>query len=69
MKEIQEVFNLTLLDTLVILVGTPSSGSALDNTNILIGLGILKPSIDQSIGLLTAIVPLRTTLRKIISST
>jgi hypothetical protein len=31
-QEIQEVFKLTLLDTLVTLVGTPSSGSTSDNT-------------------------------------
>jgi hypothetical protein len=49
MQEIQEVFKLTLLDTLVTPVGTPSSGSALDNTCIQTSLGILKPSIDQSI--------------------
>jgi hypothetical protein len=33
-QEIQEVLNLTLLETLVTLVGTPSSGSASDNTCI-----------------------------------
>jgi hypothetical protein len=68
-QEIQEVFKLTLLDTLVTHVGTPSSGSASDNTCIQTGLGILKPSIDQPIDHLTAIVPPRTTLGKILSST
>jgi hypothetical protein len=63
-QEIQEVFKLTLLDTLVTPVGTPSSGSTSDNTCIQIGLGILKPSIDQSINRLTAIVPPRTTLEE-----
>ena len=33
-QEIQEVLNLTLLETLVTPVGTPSSGSASDNTCI-----------------------------------
>jgi hypothetical protein len=33
-QEIQEVLKLTLLDTLVTPVGTPSSGSASDNTCI-----------------------------------
>jgi hypothetical protein len=58
-----------LLATLVTHVGTPSSGSASDNTCIHIGLDLLKASIDKLIGLLTAIVPLRTTLGKILSST
>jgi hypothetical protein len=49
MQEIQEVLKLTLLDTLVTPVGTPSSGSASNNTCIQTGLGILKPSIDQPI--------------------
>jgi hypothetical protein len=80
MQEIQEVFKLTLLDTLVTPVGTPSSGSASDNTVYGLALpstsgisgaplGILKPAIDQLIGCLTVIVPLRTTLEKILSST
>jgi hypothetical protein len=68
-QEIQEVFKLTLLDTLVTPVGTPSSGSTLDNTCIWTGLGILKPVVDQPIDHLTAIVPPRTTLEKILSST
>jgi hypothetical protein len=58
-----------MLATLVTLVGTPSSGSASDNTCIHIDLDLLKPSIDKLIGHLTVIVPLRTTLRKILSST
>jgi hypothetical protein len=52
----------------ITLVGTPSSGSTSDTTCIRINLDILKPSIDNPIGRLTAIVPPRTTLRKIISS-
>jgi hypothetical protein len=58
-----------LLATLVTPVGTPSSGSASDNTCIQIDLDLLKPSIDKPIDRLTAIVPPRTTLRKILSST
>jgi hypothetical protein len=58
-----------LLATLVTPVGTPSSGSASDNTCIQIDLDLLKPSIDKPIGHLTAIVPPRTTLGKILSST
>jgi len=58
-----------LLITLVTLVGTPSSGSALDNTCIQIDLDFLKLSSDKPIGRLTAIVPSRTTLKKILSST
>jgi hypothetical protein len=58
-----------LLATLVTHVGTPSSGSTLDNTYIWIGLDLTKPSIDKPIGRLTTIVPPRTTLRKILSST
>jgi hypothetical protein len=58
-----------LLATLVTPVGTPSSGSASDNTCIRIDLDLLKPSIDKLIGRLTAIVPPRTTLGKILSST
>jgi hypothetical protein len=68
-SEIQEVFNLTLLDTLVTHVGTPSSGSTLDNTCIQTGLGILKPTVDQLIDHLNDIVPSRTKLKKILSST
>jgi hypothetical protein len=67
-QEIQKVFKLTLLDTLVAPVGTPSSGSTSDKTCIQTGLGILKSSIDQSIGHLTAIVPPRIELEKILSS-
>jgi hypothetical protein len=58
-----------LLATLVTHVGTPSSGSASDNTCIWIDLDLLKPSLDELIDRLTAIVPLRTTLGKILSST
>jgi hypothetical protein len=58
-----------MLATLVTLVGTPSSGSPSDNTCIRIDLDLLKPSIDKLISHLTVIVPPRTTLRKILSST
>jgi hypothetical protein len=58
-----------LLATLVTHVGTPSSGSASNNTCIWIGLDLLKPSVDKLIGHLTAIVPSRTTLGKILSNT
>jgi hypothetical protein len=58
-----------LLATLVTPVGTPSSGSASDNTCIRIDLDILKPSIDKLIDHLTIIVSLRTTLGNILSST
>jgi hypothetical protein len=54
-----------MLATLVTPVGTPSSGSASDNTCIWIDLGIMKPSIDKLIGLLTSIVSLRTTLKEV----
>jgi hypothetical protein len=58
-----------LLSTLVTPVGTPPSDSASDNTCIRINLDLLKPSIDKLIARLTAIVPPRTTLGKILSST
>jgi hypothetical protein len=58
-----------LLSALVTLVGTTSSGSTSDNTYIQIDLDLLKPSIDKPISHLTAIVPSRTTLGKILSST
>ena len=58
-----------MLVTLVTPLGTPSSGSASYNTCIRINLDLLKPSIDKPIGLLTAIVPPRTKLGKILSST
>jgi hypothetical protein len=58
-----------MLATFVTPVGTPSSGSASDRTCILIDLDLLKPSIDKSTGHLTAIVPPRTALGKILSST
>jgi hypothetical protein len=69
MQELQVVLKSTLLATLVTLVGTPLSGSASDNTCIQIDLDILNPSIDKPIGHLTSIVPPRTTLGKILSST
>ena len=58
-----------LLATLVTPVGTPSSGSASENTFVRINLDFLKPSVDKPIGHLTVIVPPRTKLRKILSST
>jgi hypothetical protein len=58
-----------MLATLVTPIDTPSSGSTSDNTCIQINLDLLKPSIDKPIGCLTAIVPPRKTLRKILSST
>jgi hypothetical protein len=58
-----------LLATLVTHVSTLLSGSASENTCIHIDLDLLKPSIDKPIGRLTAIVPPRTTLRNILSST
>jgi hypothetical protein len=68
-QELQVVLKHTLFDTLVTVVGTPSSGSASNNTCIQIDLDILKPSIDKPISHLTAIVLPRTTLGKILSST
>jgi hypothetical protein len=56
-QELQVVLKHTLLATLVTPVGTPSSGSASDNTCIQIDLDILKPSVDKPIIRLTAIVP------------
>jgi hypothetical protein len=50
MQGIQEVFKLTLLDTLVTHVGIPSSGIKSNYTCTQTDLGILKPSIDQPIG-------------------
>jgi hypothetical protein len=69
MKEIQEVFKLTLLDTFIIYFGTPLSGSTLDCTCIQTDLCILKPTMYQSTIFLTAIVPLRTILENILFST
>jgi hypothetical protein len=69
MQELQVVLKHTLLATLVTHIGTPSSGSTSDNTYIWIDLDILKPFVDKPIGRLTAIVPPRTTLGKILSST
>jgi hypothetical protein len=68
-QEIQVVLSPHLLATLVTLVGTPSSGSTSNNTCIRIGIDLLKHSIDEPIGHLTVIVPPRTTLEKIFSST
>jgi hypothetical protein len=68
-QEIQVVLKHRYVDHLVIHVGTPSSGSASDNTCVRIGLDFLKPSLDKPIVHLTVIVPPRTTLRKILSST
>jgi hypothetical protein len=62
--EIQVVLKTHMLATLVTLVGTPSSGSASDNTCIQINLDLLKPSIDKLIDRLTSIVPPRTTLEE-----
>jgi hypothetical protein len=58
-----------LLGTLVTPVGTPSSGSTPDNNYIWINLDLMNLYIDKLIGLLTSIVPPRTTLEKILSST
>jgi hypothetical protein len=58
-----------LLATLVTPVGTPSSGSASDNTCVRIDLDYLKPSLDKPIGRLTAIMSPRTVFGKILSST
>jgi hypothetical protein len=57
-----------LLATLVTPVHTPSSRSASDNTCIQINLDFLNPSLDKPIGCLTAIVPPRITLGKILYS-
>jgi hypothetical protein len=58
-----------MLATLVTPIGTPLSGSTSDNTYVRINLDYLEPSLDKIIGRLTAIVPPRTTLGKILSST
>ena len=58
-----------LLATLVTLVVAPLSGSASDNTCVRIDQDFLKPSLDKAIDRLTTIVPLKTTLRKILSNT
>jgi hypothetical protein len=68
-QEIQVVLKRMLLETLVTPVGTPSSGSASDNTCIRIELDIMNPSIDKSIDPLTVMLPPRTTLEKILSNT
>jgi hypothetical protein len=67
--ELQVVLKRTLLATLVTLVGTPSGGSASNDTCIQIDLDILKPSIDTPIDCLIATVPPRITLENILSST
>jgi hypothetical protein len=69
MHELQVVLKHTLLATFVTLVGTPSSHSTSYHTCIRIDLDLLKPSIDKPINHLTTIVPLRTTLENILSST
>jgi hypothetical protein len=69
MHKLQVVFKRTLLATFVTPVGTPSSGSASDNTCIQIDLDILKLFVDKPMDRLTAIVPPRTTLEKILDST
>jgi hypothetical protein len=58
-----------LLATLATHVGTPSSGSASENTCIRTNLDLLKLYVDKLITRLTTIVPPRTTLGKILSST
>jgi hypothetical protein len=69
MQEIQVVLKRKYVGHPCNPVGTPSSGSALDNTCIWIGLGILNPSIDKFINHLIVIVSPRITLRKRLSST
>jgi hypothetical protein len=54
--------------TLVICVGTHSSGITLERTCIWIDLYLLKPSIDKPINHSTAIVPPRKSLGNILSS-
>jgi hypothetical protein len=54
MQELQVVLKRTFLDTLLTLIGTPSSGSASDITCIRIDLDILKPFVDKPIGRLTS---------------
>ena len=58
-----------LLATLATHVGTPSSGSASENTYIQTNLDLMKLYVDKLIDRLTTIVPSRTTLGKILSST
>jgi len=67
--EIQEVSKITLLDTLVTPIHTPSSGSTLRNTCIWNFLAIMSPIIDQLIGCLDIIMQSRKTLRNILSIT
>ena len=69
MQEIQVVLKHTSVGHPCNPVGTPSSGSASEKTCVQIDLDFLKPSLDKPIGRLTAIVPPRTTLGKILSST
>ena len=66
-QELQVVFKRTLLANLVTFVGTPSIGSASENTCIQIDLDSLNPFVDKTSSCLTVIVPLRTTLEKILS--
>jgi hypothetical protein len=68
-QEIQVVLKRTSVGHPCNPVGTPSSGSASDNTCVRIDLDYLKPSLDKPISLLTTIVSPRTTLGKILSST
>jgi hypothetical protein len=69
MQEIQVVLKRTSVGHPYNPVGTPSSGSASDNTCVWIGLHFQKPSLDKPIGRWFAIVSPRTALRKILSST
>jgi hypothetical protein len=68
-QEIQVVLSAHLLATLVTHVGTPSSGSASDNTYAWTFPRHPGTHLAQSIDHLTAIVSPRTTLGKILSST
>jgi hypothetical protein len=67
-KEYKWYLSTHLLATNVTHVGTPSSGSASDNTCIQFNIDILNPSINKPIGFLITIVPPRT-LGKKLSST
>jgi len=69
MQELRVVLKHTLFVTLVTHVGIASSGNTSNNTCIQTELDILNPSIDKLIGHLISIVPSRTTLKKILSST
>jgi hypothetical protein len=69
MQEIQVVLKRTSIGHPCNPYWYPFSGSASYNTYIRIGLDLMKPSIDKPISPLTVIVPPRTTLGKILSST